>query len=75
MAGSIGVETLGESAAFRGDDWGELKLIVVVGVLGVGLVQLDAVLHGWVREIGYWLFVSNLNFINCYYYLRSLDGF
>ena len=63
MAGSIGVETLGESAAFRGDDWGELKLIVAVGMLGVGLVQLDAVLHGWVREVGCWLFVCNLNLL------------
>jgi hypothetical protein len=45
VTGGVGVEAFGESTAFGRNDGGELKLIVVAGVLVVGLVELDAVLH------------------------------
>lgn len=46
MAGSVCVESFGESTAFGGDDRGELKLIVVgFGQLGVAFIELEAGLH------------------------------
>lgn len=47
VTGSVGIETLCESATFGGNDRTKLKLIVVGSLFVVGLIQLNAVLH-WV---------------------------
>ncbi len=45
VTGSVGIETLCESATFGGNDRTELKLIVIESLFVVGLIQLNTVLH------------------------------